>query len=58
MVAQASRRVVMADASKAGLTQFVTFAELADIDVLVTDTALPASSLQLFEHSGIEVVRA
>jgi len=58
MVAQASRRVVVADASKAGLMQFVTFAELADIDVLVTDTALPDSSLQLFEHSGIEVVRA
>ncbi len=58
MVAQAARRVVVADASKAGRTQFVTFAELADIDVLVTDTALPAASLQLFEDSGIEVVRA
>ncbi len=58
MVTQAGRRIVLADSSKAGLVQLVTFAELGEIDVLVTDSGLSDSYTQLFEDNGIEVVRA
>ncbi len=58
MVAGAGRRVMLADSSKIDVTQFVVFAELSDIDVLVTDRGLSDSPVHLFEESGIEVVRA
>ncbi len=58
MVAGARRRIVLADASKADVSQLVTFAELDDVDVLVTDRSLPDSHLRTFTDSGIEVVRA
>ena len=58
MVSQAGRRIVLADSSKAGLAQLVTFAELDEIDILVTDSALSGSYAQLFEDNGIEVVLA
>ncbi len=58
MVTQASRRIVLADSSKAGLNQLVCFAELSEIDVLVSDTGLSDSYVRLFEDNGIEVVRA
>jgi len=58
MMAAASRRIVVADSSKAGQVQLVTFAELGDIDVLVSDTSLSDAHVHLFEDNGIEVVRA
>lgn len=58
MLAAASRRIVVADSSKAGQVQLVTFAELGDIDVLVSDTSLSDAHVHLFEDNGIEVVRA
>lgn len=58
MVAGARRRVVLADSSKAGVSQLVTFADLDEVDVLVTDRSLPDSHLPTFTDSGIEVVRA
>ncbi len=57
MVNQASRRIILADSSKAGISQLVAFAELSEIDVLVSDTGLKDSYVHLFEDNGIEVVR-
>ena len=58
IVAGARRRIVLADSSKSGVSQLVTFAELDEVDVLVTDSHLPDSHLHTFTDSGIEVVRA
>lgn len=58
MMAAASRCIVVADSSKADLVQLVTFAELGDIDVLVSDSSLSDAHVHLFEDHGIEVVRA
>lgn len=58
MMAAAARRIVVADSSKAGQVQLVTFAELGEIDVLVSDASLSDAHVHLFEDNGIEVVRA
>jgi DeoR family transcriptional regulator, fructose operon transcriptional repressor len=58
MVAAAKRVVVVADSSKFGSEYFVRFAEFADVDVLITDTELPASALAALTDRGIEVVLA
>lgn len=58
MVAQAGRRIVIADSSKAGERCFVTFASLEEVDVLVTDAGLSEANVRLIEQAGIEVVRA
>ncbi|MDN6304168.1 MAG: DeoR/GlpR family DNA-binding transcription regulator [Brachybacterium sp.] len=55
MVRSAGRRVVLADSTKIGSRHLVTFADLADIDVLVTDVALPVDLHQRLLDSGIEV---
>ncbi len=55
MVRSAGRRVVLADARKVGARHLVTFATAADVDVLVTDAALPADLGRLLDDAGIEV---
>lgn len=56
MVASAHRVVVVADSSKIGREDFVRFAGIDDIDVLVTDSGIPASVRNELTGSGIEVV--
>ena len=58
IVAGARRVVLLADSTKFGLTQFARFAELADVDVLITDTGLGTEDATAIEHEGTEVVRA
>lgn len=58
IVARADLRVVLADSSKAGLHHLVTFAACADVDAVVTDSALPDSLRHQLTDSGIEVIRA
>lgn len=58
MVASAHRVVVVADSSKIGREDFVRFAGIDDIDVLVTDSGIPASVRNELTGSGIEVVAA
>ena len=53
-----SRRVVLADSSKAGTRHLVTFATTAGIDALVTDDGLPAELAAELEEAGIEVLTA
>ncbi|MBF6090117.1 DeoR/GlpR transcriptional regulator [Nocardia cyriacigeorgica] len=58
MVASAHRVVVVADSSKIGREDFVRFAGIDEIDVLVTDSGIPASVRGELDGSGIEVVAA
>jgi len=58
MVRAGRRVVVLADSSKIGLENTVRFAELDDVDVLVTDSGISALDVNAFEQRGIEVVVA
>lgn len=58
MVDCAARTIVMADSSKVGSTHFSRFAQLEEIDVLITDTDLDAETAAEIEGHGPQVVRA
>ena len=58
IVAQAQRVVVLADSSKVGVERTIKFAELSDVDTLVTDREISASERKAFEATGLEVVTA
>lgn len=58
MVAVGRRVVVLADSTKIGAEHTVRFAELSDIDVLVTDSGIAETDRKSFEELGIEVVVA
>ena len=58
LIAAAERVVVLSDSSKVGLERTVRFADLADVDVLVTDDAIDTADTKAFEAAGLEVVRA
>lgn len=58
-LAEAARLViVVADASKLGAEPVFTFADLADVDVLVTDTGASDHALATLREAGIEVLCA
>lgn len=58
MVACARRVVLLTDHSKVGEDHFVRFAELSDVDVLVTDAGLDERGAAELERAGPAVVRA
>ncbi|MDQ4006911.1 MAG: alkaline phosphatase, partial [Actinomycetota bacterium] len=59
LIAQRARRVaVVADASKLGHRAFARICSVAEVDVLVTDSAAPADMVQRFEDAGVDVVQA
>ncbi|MBF6166490.1 DeoR/GlpR transcriptional regulator [Streptomyces gardneri] len=58
MVASAHRVVVVADSTKVGREDLVRFAEVEDVDALVTDTGVPDSVRSELSASGLEVVTA
>jgi DeoR family transcriptional regulator, fructose operon transcriptional repressor len=58
LAAGAERVVVLADASKVGQERTVRFADLDDVDVLVTDDSIDIADAKAFEAAGLEVVRA
>jgi DeoR family fructose operon transcriptional repressor len=58
MVGSADRSVVLADRSKFGQEHFVRFAELADIDVVVTDHEVDQTDLLALQVAGIDLVTA
>lgn len=58
MVGSASRIVLLADSSKFGREYLVSFVAASDVDVLITDTALPTSAKEALTELGIEVVCA
>ena len=58
MVASAHRVVVLVDSSKLGREHTVRFAELADVDVVVTDSGADPEELAALRAGGVEVVVA
>jgi DeoR family fructose operon transcriptional repressor len=56
MVASAHRVVVLADSSKIGVERTVRFADLADIDVLITDTGADPVQVAALREAGVTVV--
>ncbi|MBO0845925.1 MAG: DeoR/GlpR transcriptional regulator [Nocardioides sp.] len=58
MVASAQLVVVLADSSKIGEERTVRFADLADIDVLVTDVGADPAQVAAFRDAGVHVVTA
>lgn len=58
LVAQADYKIMVADASKAGHRQLVTFASPGQIDLLITDEKFPKHLAHLLEQDGIEVIYA
>ncbi|GAB2880169.1 DeoR/GlpR family DNA-binding transcription regulator [Nocardioides pacificus] len=58
MVASAQRVVVLADSAKIGQERTLRFAEISDVDVLVTDEGISASDRAALEEAGVEVVIA
>lgn len=55
MVGAARQAYVLADASKFGVDYLVRFAELDDVDALVTDARLEPSSLDVLRSAGLRV---
>jgi len=55
---QARRSFVLADAEKWGVVGLTTFAELADLDFLVSDAALPQSARDALADAGVGVLIA
>jgi DeoR family fructose operon transcriptional repressor len=58
IIESASRVVVLSDATKVGQERTVSFADLEDLDVLVTDDSIEAADKKSFEAAGVEVVTA
>ena len=58
MVACARQVVVLADASKVGTETPIRFAELAEVDVLVTDDGVSAADRRALSGAGLDVVIA
>ncbi|MEU3032364.1 DeoR/GlpR family DNA-binding transcription regulator [Streptomyces incarnatus] len=57
-VAAARRVVLLADSDKHGQEHFARFADLDDVDLLITDSALSSEDAAAIERAGTEVVRA
>jgi DeoR family fructose operon transcriptional repressor len=57
-IASASRRVLLSDHTKFGLEHFAHVGDLAEVDVLITDTGLPDAAVSEIEAAGPRVVRA
>jgi DeoR family fructose operon transcriptional repressor len=58
LVASAHKVVVLVDSSKIGREHTVRFAELADVDVVVTDSGADPADLDELRRHGLEVVVA
>ncbi|QES42138.1 D-beta-D-heptose 1-phosphate adenosyltransferase [Streptomyces venezuelae] len=57
-IAAARRVVLLADSAKHGQEHFARFGDLADVDLLITDTGLTDDDAAAIERGGTEVVRA
>lgn len=55
MVLHAERVIAVADSSKLGQTAFAKVADLAEIDILVTDDGAPASVVEALRAEGLDV---
>jgi DeoR family fructose operon transcriptional repressor len=58
IIERARRVVVLADSSKVGVERTIKFAELADVDTLVTDKEITPHDRKAIEREGVEVITA
>jgi DeoR family fructose operon transcriptional repressor len=58
MVSSANYVVAVADSSKVGLEDFVSFAPLSSVDTLITDSEITDAARAQFTEQGVEVVVA
>lgn len=58
MIAAARRRVLLVDHSKVGDDHFARFADLGEIDVLITDSGIDEGTAERLEAAGPQVLRA
>lgn len=58
MVAAARRVVLVSDHTKFGEEHFVRFAQIGDIDTIITDDGLTRDEAAVYEEAGPKVVRA
>lgn len=58
VVAAARLAVVLVDSSKIGQEHTVRFAQVRDVDVVVTDSAVDPADVKALERAGVEVVVA
>jgi len=56
MVANASSVVLLVDSSKARRDSFVTFAQITDLDYLITDDGMPADILQAAADADVHTI--
>jgi DeoR family fructose operon transcriptional repressor len=54
----AARTVLLADHSKVGVVTLARYGELNQIDLLITDTALPVDDMRELGDAGLRVIRA
>ena len=57
MLASACKHIVLADHSKVGAVSLCQHADLADIDLFITDTGLPDAELETLQAAGLTVER-
>lgn len=57
MYGAARRRVLLADHSKIGHVSMLKYADLSDVDLLITDTGLPDDECRRLEDAGLTVRR-
>jgi DeoR family transcriptional regulator, fructose operon transcriptional repressor len=58
MIGAARRTVLLADHTKVGNDHLIRFADLHEVDTLITDTGLDPESVSELERDGVQVVRA
>ena len=58
LIGSAQRVVALTDSTKVGQERTVRFADLEDVDVLVTDASIDDADVKAFEAAGLDVVRA
>jgi len=56
MIAAARRTIVLADHTKAGNDFLARFAELTDVDTVITDEGLDGELAEDFERAGLRVI--
>jgi DeoR family fructose operon transcriptional repressor len=57
MYGAARRRILLADHSKIGHVSLLKYADLSDIDLVITDTGLPDAELRRLQNAGATVRR-
>lgn len=55
--ARASRRIALIDSSKFGVSAFVTMAPTEQLDMVITDSGLPAETVTKYLEKGINLVQ-